>query len=262
ICKKEKVSIAVVNAAMPDYYGMELPQEILSHSDLYGLPKFVLLCDSFLGLAEIAAKQKDYRISRIIKIPYKPKDVLSAVEEIVSPTITSTAESMIQELPAEYIQFFVDSTLELMKTLPDVSVKVGHLFFKKDPFSQADVSAKMDIKGNLEGTICISFEKRMALHLISCMLGEKFEVVTVQVEDGVGEVANIVTGTAKKYFADYGYEYKIGTPKVFSGKRFTHHLAPRLPCAVVPFLSDQGGFFIEICVKIHERIPPSPEEGK
>jgi len=253
ICQKEKPQLIILNMSLPDYFGLELPELIAQKTVVFGKPKIILLWDSFFIIEDPSILEKKYLISHTIRKPYKPEQVIEPVKNIMSAEIVAAPTSAFsQDIPVEYIQIFIESAENFFQTMTSVQPKVGQFFFKNDPFSQSDVSARMEIHGRMEGTICISFEKSVAVFVVSDMLQEEIAEFNLEVKDGIGEVVNIITGNTKSFFQKKHIPFEIGLPKIFTGKHYTHPLSPKVPCIVVPFITPQGTVFVEVCVQINE----------
>ncbi|MCK5708211.1 MAG: chemotaxis protein CheX [Candidatus Aureabacteria bacterium] len=257
-CKKEKPDLIILNMSLPDYFGMEIPEIIISDSNTYGTPLFILLWDSFFVLEEPSVLKRKYRVMQTIKKPYTPINIIKPVQQALKPNVSSSATTLSHDLPIEYIQLFIENVEMFFRNMTEITPKTGQIFFDNDPFSHKDISAKMDITGDMEGTIALSFDKAMAYEVVYDMLKEEaafeenFKVTDTDIKDGIGEIVNIITGNTKKAFSEKGYSFNIGLPKVFSGKQFTHRLAPRVPCILVPFMTQAGTLFIEVCLQVNE----------
>ena len=52
------------------------------------------------------------------------------------------------------------------------------------------------VAGNMRGTITISFEKPSIFKILENMLGEPYSEINEEVRDAVGELTNMIYGTA------------------------------------------------------------------
>ena len=65
--------------------------------------------------------------------------------------------------------------------------------------------------------------------------------------DMAGEMTNMVVGGAKNLYAAQGYDFDMSTPSILMGVNHTVHHAFPGKTIVMPFRSDSGEFFVEIC---------------
>ena len=79
------------------------------------------------------------------------------------------------------------------------------------------------------------------------MVGERPEKLDAEVGDMVGEVTNMICGSAKRDLAERGYEFGMATPIVVSGKQ--HTISHQVDGAkiILPFMCDEGLAHLEIC---------------
>ena len=151
-------------------------------------------------------------------------------------------------MKAAFINPFLNSLLDVMGTMAQTTLTPGQAQLKKDEKAQGDVSGIIGMVGpQTRGSLAITFEKGLALKVYERMLGDTAEEIGDEVTDMVGEITNMVTGGAKRILGEQGYEFEMATPAVVSGMNhsITHKVhGPRL---LMPFTSDAGRAYIEIC---------------
>ena len=149
-----------------------------------------------------------------------------------------------------YVNPFIVSTIETFKTMLGLEIKPGQPKLKDDAASPYDVSGIIGLSGEAQGSICMSYPKLMALKIVSKLLGTDIKIIGPEVADGIGEIANIVAGNAKKYLTKF--KLSISLPKVVLGN--SHYLISLQdsPAIVVPFTSAMGNFAIEVSLKTPE----------
>lgn len=146
-----------------------------------------------------------------------------------------------------YVNPFIASTLETFKTMLNVEATPGKPTAKAEPYPTYDVSGIIGIAGDAQGNIAISFPKTVALKVVSALLGTELKVVGPELTDGIGEIANIITGNAKQYLNDNSLS--ISLPNVVVGKDHVLSSQKEIPTLVVPFTSPIGEFAIEVTLK-------------
>ncbi len=78
-----------------------------------------------------------------------------------------------------------------------------------------DISAIIDLTGDLTGSISLSMSKETAGSVVSGFIGEPVTNLN-EIEDGVGELANMIAGNAKSEFEDK--EISISLPRIFANE--------------------------------------------
>ena len=86
------------------------------------------------------------------------------------------------------------------------------------------VTGLIGVHGNVSGFITVNLSEQFAIHAVGGLLQEKYEGLTSQVVDGVGEIANIIIGGIKSTLAgtEWGFSH-ITVPSVIVGKGY--HIA-------------------------------------
>ncbi|MCG6551806.1 MAG: chemotaxis protein CheX [Candidatus Magnetominusculus sp. LBB02] len=151
-------------------------------------------------------------------------------------------------LNIDFVTPFVKSTVDFMTTMAQVEVKAGKPFAKTDITAMGEVTGIISMVGEKHtASLAISFTKSAIVAITNNMLGGTIKELEMDVIDTVGEVTNIVTGGAKKLLVLKGYKFGISLPSVILGKGHSVVHTTKAPVVVIPFSTDNGDFFIEIC---------------
>lgn len=128
-------------------------------------------------------------------------------------------------------------------------------YMKDNSIAQGDISGIIGFADRaLSGSVALSFPTKSVLEVYELMMGEKVSRINTDVQDRVGELANIIAGTAKKYFDEINVQFHISIPTVVVGNN--HTITPRVgtPVVVVPFkMAGNIEFTLEISMKIEKR---------
>jgi chemotaxis protein CheX len=95
--------------------------------------------------------------------------------------------------------------------------------------------------------MAITFDKSLSLAMMQNMLGETLHEVNEEVADMIGEMTNMVCGSAKAALAEQGYDFNMATPVVVSGAGHLVHHHVDGPSHLVKFTSPQGNAYLEVC---------------
>jgi len=149
------------------------------------------------------------------------------------------------------LQAFVDGVVKTLATIAQTEAKVGK------PYIEPELSEKSEIAGMvgmvappLKGTLLISFSKDSILHILENMLGEKHSDINKDVADAVGELTNMIYGTAKTALNQMGYKFEMAIPSVIRGD-FTLSKSTKGATLVIPFeLKNSSTFHVKITVQM------------
>jgi len=82
------------------------------------------------------------------------------------------------------------------------------------------------------------------------MTGVAEKEVNRDVEDCIGEVANIVAGGAKTTLAGHGLSFNISIPSVVVGDKHSIRHRADTPVIVIPFTVKNYDFILEVTMKL------------
>lgn len=151
-------------------------------------------------------------------------------------------------MKAEFINPFLEATVNVLKTMAMITPKAGKPSLKGGSESKGDVSGLIGLTGLAEGSLAVSFSERCALKIVENMLGESFNEINGQVSDAVGELTNMISGDARARLQKIGYDFTAAIPTVVSGKSHSiRHISNGGPTILLPFNTDDGEFYVEAC---------------
>ena len=107
---------------------------------------------------------------------------------------------------------FIDATLHVLETMASTKARAGKPYLKKDFVAKGDVSGVIGLTGETSGTISVSFTENSILAIVSSMFNEEMTELNDEIKDAVGEIANMISGQARRTFA------RSPSPVTFSAK--------------------------------------------
>jgi len=149
---------------------------------------------------------------------------------------------------SEFVNPFLSSFMNVLQTMAQMKAKPGKPSLKKDAIARGDVSGLIGMVGpNAKGSFSISFDKELALNVFRLMVGEEMPDINDDITDMVGEITNMVAGGAKRQLGEKGFEFSMATPIVVAGPSHTIKHQVDGSKVLMPFTSEHGNAFIEIC---------------
>ncbi len=142
----------------------------------------------------------------------------------------------------------LESMLKVLGTMAQLQPKVGKPSLKNDQIARGDVSGVMSmVSAKARASLAITFTTPVICDIVKRMLGDNIAEVTDTARDLTGEMTNMVVGGAKNLFVILGYDFDMSSPMVVSGKN--HLIAHKFKgrTLILPFQTDAGEFFVEIC---------------
>lgn len=142
----------------------------------------------------------------------------------------------------------LESMLKVLATMANLTPRVGKPVLKSDQQALGEVSGMMNmVSPQARASLAISFTTPVICDIVKRMLGDDITEINDSARDLTGEMTNMVVGGAKNIFAGQGYDFDMSSPHILSGKGhlITHQYKGRT--ILLPFTTDSGKFFIEIC---------------
>lgn len=128
----------------------------------------------------------------------------------------------IKELEQEIVEAIDYAAKEVCSTMLPVELKGSESFVRNEKNISTDVISSVHFFGErYMGKIALFTYGGTACHLASAMLGMEFTRVDADVKDCMGEIVNIIAGSAKTKLENKIGETYLLTPWVITGKRLT-----------------------------------------
>lgn len=148
----------------------------------------------------------------------------------------------------EFVSPFLTSILNVLSTMASLNATHGKPSYKTDAISCGDVTGLIGMASEAaKGSLAVTFTEPVALEITKRMLGDELTEIDDTVVDMVGEITNMVTGGAKSQLSEKGYHFDMAIPSVISGKDHVIHHKSEEPVILVPFHTEAGDFFVELC---------------
>jgi chemotaxis protein CheX len=147
------------------------------------------------------------------------------------------------------ISALVQSAAEVFQTMVFMSISPGQQLKKEKGWPSGHLSGTISLTGeDISGNISLIFGMPLATQIFRSMMGLDGDapVNAQEINDVVGEIANMVAGGAKSKLQEQNIHFKIGLPTVVVGEN--HHIEPpkHVDTVVVPCAIQGGEFFLEL----------------
>lgn len=149
-------------------------------------------------------------------------------------------------MDARYIKPFLSAVKDVFETMIDVSFTLGKPELKKDGLPSHEVSSIIGISGDVTGSVVINLSEKTALQLASALLGDDLTSLDEDCIDAIGEIANMVAGSAKAGFPVGNTSLSV--PTVVLGKHKVNYPSS-VPIISIPCETTEGKFGVDIALK-------------
>lgn len=148
-------------------------------------------------------------------------------------------------MDVKLINPFVASCCEVLTTMAKLSPTIGRPALQDRVPRGYSVYAAIEITGASAGTVAFGFPTEIAAALTTALLGQDCGGLNADCLDAMGEVANMIAGSAKQNLP--GGLCTISTPKVSLDRRGLP--ATKGPVIVIPCYCKEHRFDIEVCLR-------------
>jgi chemotaxis protein CheX len=141
---------------------------------------------------------------------------------------------------------FAESIQSVFSTMLGLDVSVGEI----EPVGISedhDVSGIIGLSGDVTGNAALCFSAETAGKIIESFVGMEMDPGSEDFADAIGELANMVAGSAKAMYD--GLHVSLSCPSVVVGLNHKIRSQKELPAVKVPCDCAHGSFFIEVTLK-------------
>ncbi len=158
-------------------------------------------------------------------------------------------------MDVKYINPFLHGTGEVLIKMASLRVAAGKPYAKTGDTAPGDISGIIGITGDAVGSLAISFTEGCICSIVSSMFGELHLTIDKEVIDAVGELTNMISGAARRRLEGEGLVLYAAIPTVVFGKEHTLKHILNNPSLVIPFETDGGTFYVDVCLTSVKKRP-------
>jgi len=147
---------------------------------------------------------------------------------------------------AEYINPFILGITTTFETMVDCPLTRGVPRLRGGDEVLHDVSGVIGMSGQAVGTVVLSLSTSVALKAASTMLMQEMTEINADVIDAVGELTNMVAGSAKSKLEEL--QLSISLPTVITGEGHVVRFPSDVTPICIPFQSQWGPVKLEVCL--------------
>ncbi len=154
----------------------------------------------------------------------------------------------------KFINPFLTATVSVFDTMLGCTLTRETPYIKSGSQPSHEVSGIIGLSGKAQGMVVLSLSREAALGVTEAMLQERPDTINSDVTDAVGELTNIIAGSAKGQLEHL--EMSVSLPTVITGKSHAIEFPSRVTPICIPFQSEWGAVAIEVCLVEENRSRP------
>jgi chemotaxis protein CheX len=143
-------------------------------------------------------------------------------------------------------RYVIDATKEIFSTMVMLDVEDCFPLTESVTKFHCSITGMVGLVGTYTGIMSIHCPQSLAMKITSNMLGMDVEEVGEDVNDALGEIANMLGGHVKMVLSKGGLDMNISIPTVIAGEEYTINSMSESDCVVVPFLTEEDRFLVSL----------------
>lgn len=144
----------------------------------------------------------------------------------------------------ELASYVIEATREVFSTMVMMDPKDDYPLEEPVNRFQCSITGMVGFAGTYSGVISIHCPVALALKMTSNMLGMECDEVNDDLNDAIGEIANMLGGNVKQVLSKGGLDVKLSIPTVIAGEDYTVNSLSDSDCVVIPFHVDDHRFIV------------------
>lgn len=107
------------------------------------------------------------------------------------------------------------------------------------------ISGIIGLAGSVKGMLAVHAPEKVALAITGGFLGMPVEEINEDVQDAIGELANMLAGGVKLTLTDNSSEIRLSVPSVIYGDSYNVSAPSNAWAFIIPFTIPEGLFYVE-----------------
>ncbi|MEP4544865.1 MAG: chemotaxis protein CheX [Saccharospirillum sp.] len=151
-------------------------------------------------------------------------------------------------MKADIINPFMETVTDILLTMAEMNCQRQSVFLKHQANTPGDIVAVMPLQGDsFRGAFVLALEASTACNIGEKLLREPMTFPSDACLDMTGELANMVSGGARKRLWQQGYDFEMSQPTIELSQSFKG--MPLNSTLVIPFKTPAGSLWVEVWLK-------------
>lgn len=156
--------------------------------------------------------------------------------------IDMTEEQLIESLIKDVRDVFV--TMVGVEELTHLPLQIGVTTHFKEC-----LTSMVGLAGAYNGLVSVHIPWPLALSFTSSMLGMEVNAIDDDVNDAMGEIANMIAGSFKQHLSSGGSDIQLSTPSVVNGTDYVVSSGNNLENVTLRFGTDTEWFIVALSIE-------------
>jgi len=139
----------------------------------------------------------------------------------------------------------IESTLEIFTGMVMMETSVAGELPLKLGILKNSITGMVGLAGTHKGVIAVHLPEQVALAVTTSFLGMEVDEINADVQDAIGEIANMLGGNLKTILSDQGKDIQLSMPSTISGD-YSFSSQADVDQIILPFQAPAGVFYVEV----------------
>lgn len=140
----------------------------------------------------------------------------------------------------------IESAKEIFSSMVMMEISVsGENMTQSVPLIES-ITGVIGLAGTHKGVLAIHIPNKVAMAITSSFLGMDVDEINEDVEDAVGELANMLGGNVKSILSENGRDINLSLPSTITGQQYDFQPTKEAERIIIPFRCDAGEFSIDL----------------
>ncbi len=146
----------------------------------------------------------------------------------------------------DLVRSIQETTLEIFGTMIMMEVVAEEPLGEPSLLYRNSISGMVGLAGTARGGLAVHVPWGLARAITGSFLGIEVEEINEDVQDAIGELANMLAGNIKSALSGNGKDIELSLPSTISGEEYGIHCGDDSEITVVPFTSNGQRFYVEL----------------
>lgn len=161
-------------------------------------------------------------------------------------TLNSAVSKAVNMQEEDLAGYVIHATKEVFNTMVMLDLEDSYPLREPVTTFHCSVTGMVGLAGTYTGILSIHCPKAFALRITSNMLGMDVSEVGEDVNDALGEIANMLGGYVKQILSKGGLDINLSIPTVISGEEYTVNSMSDDNCVIIPFTNEGERFLVAL----------------
>jgi len=164
-------------------------------------------------------------------------------------TIDAATMDSIKSHEEELANYIISAAKEVFSTMVMMDLEDQYPLREAVTKLNCSITGMVGLAGIYTGILSIHCPQHLALRITSNMLGMEVDEVGEDMEDALGEIANMLGGHVKQILSKGGFDLNLSIPTVISGESYTINCMADKDCVIIPFTWNGDSLLIGLTLR-------------